>query len=165
MPKQQIKILGINPGAKYIGLAAFRGPELRDWRVRVNKGKWSEEKMAKAMGIVAGFFQQHDPDAVAIKSLHPSRSSPELNRLANKIKDFAKRRRMRVCEFSLGDLEDFFCPEGWTNRRMLAEVIASRYPALHHELAKEKSHMNPYHVRMFEAVALAARCFHDLDKR
>jgi type VI protein secretion system component VasA len=45
----------------------------------------------------------------------------------------------------------------------MAKLVASEYPILYHELEKERSHRNPYYIRMFEAVALGSACLHQLD--
>jgi hypothetical protein len=44
-------------------------------------------------------------------------------------------------------------------------MITSEYPVLSYELEKEKAIINPYYVRMFEAVALGSICFSHLDRR
>lgn len=163
MPKKPLTILGINPGSKYLGIAIFQGHELRDWRIKTFKGKWSKEKMKKVIGIIYDFICQYNPSVLALKEFTPSRSSHGLNRLIMKIKDLAKKERMKIYEYSIKDLEAFFSPEGRINKRQLAEVVASKYLVLFNELNKEKAHRNPYHIRMFEAVALASVCFHQLD--
>ena len=164
MPKKPLKIIGISPGTRYMGVAVFCGPELLDWRVKNIEGKWSKEKMEKAMKVVSSFIEQYQPDVLSIKKLHPSRTSPNLNRLVGRIKELSKRKRLKVYRYSINDLEEFFYPEGRINKRELAEIIASEYPVLSHELNREKAHRNPYHIRMFEAVALGSTCLHQLDR-
>lgn len=165
MVKKPFKILAINPGSKYLGIAVFEGPELRDWCIKVIKGKWSKEKIQKAYEVVISFVGQYECNVLAIKTLHPSRSSRNLNRLVAQIKSLAERKGLRVYQYSIKDLEEFISPERRINKMTLAELITSEYPVLFHELNKEKSHKNAYHLRMFEAVALGAVCFHHLDKR
>jgi Holliday junction resolvasome RuvABC endonuclease subunit len=164
MFKKPITILGINPGSRYLGIAVFHGPELLDWRVKVFKGKWCKEKMKRIAKIVSQFIEQYQDNALAIKKLNPSRSSGNLNRLVSQIKGIARRKKLKVYQYSIKDLEAFFSDGERMNKKKLAEIIASEYPVLLHELGKEKSHKNPYHIRMFEAVALGSVCFHHLDK-
>lgn len=177
-----IKILGVNQGTRYLGIAFFQGYELRDWGVKVIEGKWSKEKMEKAIMIVSSLIEQYQPDALAIKRLHISRSSPSLNILVERIKELAKIKGLTVYQYSIKELEAFFSEEDLSacnggsrsnrakpqaeriNKKKLAEIITKEYPALLQELEKEKSHRNPYHIRMFEAVALGKICFHHLDK-
>lgn len=165
MPKKPPKIIGISPGTRYMGVALFCGSELMDWRVKNVEGKWSEEKMEKAMKVISGLIEQYQPDVLAIKELHPSRTSANLNRLVNRIRELAKKKRLKVYQYSINELEEFFYPERRINKRELAEIMASEYAVLSHELNREKAHRNPYHIRMFEAVALGSICLHQLDGR
>jgi len=146
-----------------MGFALFRGPELRDWGVK-NIGGKSKEKMGKAMTIISGLLGQHEPDVLALKELHPSRSSSNLNRMVARTKELAKRKGVRICQYPIKELESGFHSEK-INRRELAEIVASDYPVLSHDLNKEKTIRNPYYIRMFEAVALGSLCFHQLDRR
>ena len=163
MQKKPITILGINPGAKYLGIAVFRGPELRDWRIKVTKGTWSDSKYRKTIEILSGFVEQYSPDAFSVKRLNPSRSSAGLDRLVQKIMALSEKKGIPVYQYGIKELEASFCPEGRRNKRNMAERIASEYPDLHCELSLERRNKNPYHLRMFEAVALGSICFHQLD--
>jgi hypothetical protein len=171
MPGIPLTILGINPGSRYLGTAIFHGTELKDWGVKVIEGKWSKEKMERAKMIVSKLIEQHQPNALAIKRLHPSRSSKNLNQLVSKIRELAKRNGLKVYQYSIKELETFFSKEdrltaqaGRINKKKLAEIIGSEHSELFHQLEKEKMNKNPYHIKMFEAVALGKICFHHLDK-
>ena len=169
MPKKSLTILGINPGAKYLGLAVFRGPELRDWRIKVTKGKWSNEKYRKILEILSGFVEQYRPDVFSVKRLNPSRSSVGLDRLVRKIIALSKKKGIKVYQYGIKELESFFYSEGRSSKKKMAEIIALEYPALYCKLDLETNNLekrkkkNLYQIRMFEAVALGAACFYQLD--
>ena len=95
MPKEPLKIIGINPGTRYLGIAVFEGPNLMDWRIKVLKGNWSKEKIKKAIKIISEFIDRYEPDALAIKKLHPSRRSRNLAQLTAKIKEFSRRKGLK----------------------------------------------------------------------
>jgi Holliday junction resolvasome RuvABC endonuclease subunit len=162
---ESIKIIGVSPGTRYIGYAIFYGSELRDWGIKNIEGRWSKEKMAKIMSFISGLIVQHKPYVLAVKALHPSRSSPNLNQLVGKIKEISKRKRLRNHQHTIKEIESFFHPEVRINKRRLAEMVVSSYPILSHELSREKAIRNPYYVRMFEAVAIGAVCVEDKYKR
>jgi Holliday junction resolvasome RuvABC endonuclease subunit len=159
------KIIGISPGTRYIGYAIFYGSELRDWGIKNIEGRWSKEKQKKIMAFISILTEQHKPKALAIKKLHPSRSSPNLNRLVTKIKESAERKRLKVYQHSIKEIESFFHPDGRINKRVLAEKVAEKYSVLSHELRREKTIMNPYYIRMFEAVALGSLYMQDKHRR
>lgn len=164
MIKKPIKILALNPGTRYLGIAIFRGAELRDWGVKVAGGKWSKEKEKKIKDIILALIDEYKPSILAIKKLNPCRSSSNLTRLSTKIKSLSRRKGLRVYQYSIGDLKAFFSPKDKINKKNIAEIVTRDYPALCHELRKEKSHKNSYYIRMFEAVTLGLVCYRKLDR-
>ncbi len=164
--------LAVNPGTRYLAIAVFYGHQLLDWRIKVLKGRWSEEKLDKALSILDAAIDRYRPDSLAIKKLHPSRSSENLNAMALKIRQLALRHGLTVREYSINRLEEFICDQKRKNKRNLAEAVAANYPELYSELhteypelttEKKKKNPNPYHIRMFEAVALGAMCADEFD--
>lgn len=164
MHNKPITILGINPGARYLGIAVFHGAELRDWRVKVVKGEWSQEKIGKIGSIIADLIERFQPDVLAIKKLHPSRSSKNLDKLVNELKIYAESRKLPVYEFPIKYVEAFLSPAKKINKRKLAALMAEKYSALFSEWEKEKTSKNSYYMRMFEAVLVAYVCFLQLDR-
>lgn len=154
MHKKTQTTLGINPGTKYLGIAVFREADLRDWKVKVINGKWSQGKMLVIQSVISDLLKKHGPDTIALKWINPSRSSPGLNRLVGSIKSLCRRKRLSVREYSIKELGRILSPDRNINKKQLAEIVASEYPILYNELNNEKSHKNRYYIRMFEAVAL-----------
>ena len=163
MPKNPPRILAVNPGSRYISIAVFRGPELLDWAVKVVSGRTPSGKLESVRAILRDCVDRYDPDVLSIKQLHRSRSSRRLNDLVKTIKQLCRRRGLKVYQYSIQDLEGVLCPAGRANKRKLAELLTTTYPALAHELQREKQHRNPYHIRMFEAVALGAACCQQIE--
>jgi Holliday junction resolvasome RuvABC endonuclease subunit len=158
------KIIGISPGTRYIGYAIFYDSELRDWGIKNIEGRWSNEKQKRIMAFISDMIGQHKPNVLSVKSLHPSRSSPNLNKLVSRIKEISKRKRLRIHQYSIKELESFFYQNGRINKRALTEKVAEKYSVLSHELNREKTIRNPYYIRMFEAVALGSLCLYQLDR-
>jgi len=154
-----MKIIGISPGTRYVGYAVFYGSELRDWGVRNIGDRSSKGKTAKAVAFISSLMDQHGADVLSLKAIHPSRSSASLDRLVNRIADLSVSNGLAIHRYSIGELEGFFRPEEKMNRKALAEMVASLYPVLFCELDSEKALMDPYHIRMFEAVALGSICY------
>jgi hypothetical protein len=154
MHKKQVTILGINPGTKYMAVALFRESDLREWSVKVFKGKWSTEKMKKIITVIDKIISRYGVTSLAVKKLHPARTSRQLNLLVKKMKDMAKRRKLKVREYSIKQLEQSLCPGENGNKKKLAEKVVRDYHILSRELEKERTHRNAYYIRLFEAVAL-----------
>lgn len=165
MPKEPPTILAINPGTRYLGFAAFRGPELLDWGVRVIRAKTSRGTLRVAATILNEAIDRFQPDTLAIKQLHRSRSSASLNSLTGTMKKLCRRRKLHVCQYSIGQLKQALCPEEPANKRRLAEHVVAAYPVLTHELQREQANLNPYYIRVFEAVALGMICYEALERK
>jgi Holliday junction resolvasome RuvABC endonuclease subunit len=164
MSKKPITILAINPGTKYMAIAIFRESELREWFIKIFKGKWSKEKRHTILAAIETLMDRYQVTVLAIKRLHPSRSSRNLNSLVSGIKREMDRRGLKVHEYSITQMERSFCTEGKVNRKNMAEQVVRDYPGLFNEFEKEKQHKNPYWARLFEAVALGSICHDELDK-
>lgn len=156
-------VLAVNPGSRYLGIAVLQGTQLRDWRVKVLRGRSTREKAGKAKYILLTLLQRYQPAALAIKKLDRCRSSRALNQLTQEISILAESNGAKVREYPLRRLERFFTGQRKSNKRAMAEILATEYPDLMYELDREKAAKNPYHIRLFEAVALAALCAHELD--
>jgi hypothetical protein len=156
------KILGINPGARYLGYALFNNSELRDWGIKAVKGKWTPDKSQKIGRILLDLLDRYEPDIVAIKKLHPARSSVNLHGLVNRFKELCRERNILVYEFPIKYLERVVLTEK-INKKKLAGTLSEIYPALFTEAKKEQANKNSYYTRMFEAVALGHVCFTQLD--
>jgi hypothetical protein len=163
MTDKPITVLGINPGTKYLAISVFRGPELREWYIKSFKGTWSEEKMQSILASVAGLISWYRADALAIKRLHPARTSKGLDLLTKTIRNEAGHRGLKVRQYSVTQIETAFCEGARMNKKIMADKVVAKYPVLWADLDKEKSHKNPYYLRLFEAVALGSICHNDLD--
>lgn len=164
MPKKTLRIIGINPGTRYLGISVFQDSDLRDWRIKVFQEKWSVEKIKKIKNTISSLIDDYEPNVLAIKKLHPSRSSKNLKLLTAWIKESCKKKGLRILQFSIKELEDFFLSNEKLNKKNLTKKISLEYPELIHQISREKSNKNPYYIRMFEAVALASISFDQLDK-
>jgi len=116
------------------------------------------------MSVISDLTGHHRPNVLSLKEPHPSRSSANLDRVVSRIRELSKRKGLRICQYSMEELGSFFCPGERINRSDLMEIIAEKYPVLAHELDRERTIINPYYVRMFEAVALGSMCFNHLDR-
>lgn len=158
MPKESIKILAVNPGTKYIGMAYFQDADLRDWGIKVIEGKWSNRKLIRIQEVITNLISCFTPDIIVLKSINPIRRSSNLNTLFAEIRTIAKRKGIVIEEYSIEDLKGFYSPDKRINKRQLAELVAAKYDALHYSLDCGEDHKNTYSSRMFEAVALGALC-------
>lgn len=136
-----------------------------DWDVKVISGTTVVQRRMAYHRIMADYFDMYQPNVLAIKQLHPSRSSPSLDHLVKHIECFCRRRRVRIHRYSIKELEALLCPRSKITKYTLASIVANKYPALLYDLQRESQHQNPYRIRMFEAVALASACWHEIENK
>ena len=163
MQREQIRILAINPGSRYLAFAVFYETDLREWKIHAVRQGPFREKAKDIRLLMSDVVARYGVNTLATKELHPSRSSKELRNLASSIKALAKAMELKVCEFPLNEVEDHFFPGERTNKRQLMEEVAGRYPFLFPELQREQTNKHSYLIRMFEAIAIGVVCCSKLD--
>jgi Holliday junction resolvasome RuvABC endonuclease subunit len=164
MHQQHHTILAIHPGTRYIGIAVISGDLLVDWGVSVITVDSPHAKVQKTRALITRYLEEYTPDIVVIKKLNPALSPEVLIRQQWEIHAVAQEHGLRVRQFSIREMERHLMPDKTINKRQLAALMVHRHPVLRHELQKEQDALNPYHIRMFEAVALGdmmkERCEH-----
>lgn len=163
MTTGQLKILSINPGSRYLGVAIFDGTELCDWAVRVVKGKDLREKRRFVRELIGEQSRRYGVSVLALKKSHPSRSSYALGHIVSEAKSFAVKQNLTLHEFSIDNVKSILLSAERGNKRLLMEEVAARYPFLFREVQREEKNKNPYLIRMFEAVGMGIVCFNQLD--
>jgi hypothetical protein len=163
MTTGQLRILSINPGSRYLGVAIFDGTELCDWAVRVVKGKDIRAKRRFVRELIGEQSNRYGVSVLVLKKLNPARSSQSLRLIASEVTKFAASRGLALHEFSVGDIKARLLATERGNNRLLMEEVAARYPFLFREVQREEKNKNPYLIRMFEAVAMGIVCFNKLD--
>ena len=80
-----------------------------------------------------------------------------------KIKEFAKRKGLTVCQMKLSEIKEWILPRRRINKKELSQIIVSRFPELLFDFKKEMKNKNSYYERTFEAVALGVSSFYKVD--
>jgi len=158
-----LRILSINPGSRYLGIAVFLGTELRDWAIRIVNGKDVRQKTSAVREFVLGYVDRYEINVVALKQPHPSRSSQAVRKVILEIRRTASKHKLALCELSIDEVKTGLLSQRRGNKRLLMEEVTIRYPFLFPKMEREQKNKNPYLIRMFEAVALGTVCFNQFD--
>jgi len=154
MDKEKYRILTINPGSKYIGVALFIESELRMWKVYSLSYADMKKKLAKIYDVIKKAKEDHQITTVIIKKLHRSRSSNNLDIIIKKIREIIQKLKLKLYEYTIQSVKFVLLPRQKGNKYQLMEEIVSLYPHLSVLQKKELKNKNKYYIRMFEAVAL-----------
>lgn len=168
MRKSNYKILSIIPGAKHLGIAIFEDINLQDWFIKVFINKSIDEKIKLITSFITQLIEKHEISILAIKIIHPSRSSPNLSKIISAIRVIGKKSHVTISEFTITEMKQLLGKElqidSMKNKKILMEEVVTLYPFLFGEADKEKMHKNKYYTRMFEAVALGVVCYGTLNE-
>lgn len=156
MQKEEHKILAINPGSRYLGLAVFLGTELRDWGLKIVQGK----RIADLLDV---YVTRYQITVFAIKKFHPSRTSNNLRKIISLLNVYVKKHSGCIYQYSIDNIEKEFLYQKPRNKNLLEDEILSRYPFLFELVKREKKNKNPYLMRVVEAIGIGARCLQEVD--
>jgi RNase H-fold protein (predicted Holliday junction resolvase) len=151
-------ILGISAGTRIVGLAVIKKGELVEWRVKSYKEKWSRDKEKTILATIQKLCGYYEVQILSIKKVDPLASTPQLERLQSEIIRQAKRKKIKVVQYSLSDLDYDMRSGSKQARETLSEEIVKKHPALKEELLRERNNRREYYTKMFEAIAMAERC-------
>ncbi|MBK6484068.1 MAG: hypothetical protein IPG01_13285 [Chitinophagaceae bacterium] len=150
-----LTILGISPGTRIMGLGAIRNGELLEWQVKTFKGSWSKEKLNVIMETIVSLCDHYQVTDLALKIVSPLRSSKNLVILTNRISEMAEKNKIHLSRFTVHDLKLKAGPNSKHSVDDMMEFITEKYPVLKREYIKERNNLNPYYLKMFEAIAAA----------
>jgi len=98
MQKDQLNVLAINPGSRYLGIAVFVGDELRDWAVRMVRRE-------RIQAIISEYIDQYGRACCSrSRNFNPSRTSRELRTIISSMQGIAKKAGLALREYSIGDV-------------------------------------------------------------
>lgn len=145
--------IAINPGTRHMGIVLFRGTDLRDWRLKSYKGKWSKKKKEKILQDLFRLIEEHDVGQLVLKKLHLSRSSKGLQELERDIRTKAGRKRLGIARMTIQEVEENLGEEKLRNRKELAAAVMREYPFLFARCG-DKAERTACQLRLIETVAL-----------
>ncbi|HUI30727.1 MAG TPA: hypothetical protein VLX91_10955 [Candidatus Acidoferrales bacterium] len=163
MQSKPTRIIAVNPGWRHTGIAVFRESELDDWWVKSMRQKTVDQAHHDITAMISDIMDTNKSEVLAIKKLHPARSSKNLMEITKRLKNWAARKGLLVCEYSIKEIEAFLLSSGRLNKTHLMEEVAARYPILYSELEKGRRSKSYYLGRAFEAVALGMICLTKLE--
>jgi hypothetical protein len=146
------KILSVIPGTWYLGIAIFHDTELMDWRIKYMPGESVKKKMIQIKSLLSDYIDRHGITVLAVKKMHPSRTSETLSGLYEEIKKFGKSRKLITMDFTIEKIKQIVLQKKG-NKKLLMEELTVVYPALFYVMKRAKEHKSKYSMRAFEAIA------------
>jgi len=157
MPKSKSKILAIDPGTKYMGVALLDNGALIDCGVKVIKNRRSPHEILWACRrIILRIIRDFQPDILVFEKTFfaQNRNTALLNVLGDEIRNIGRRKGLQVLSYAPSTMKKAICGNGRASKEEVARVVASKYPELRVFLTQDRKWKERYHQNMFDAVAL-----------
>lgn len=157
MPKNNSKILAIDPGTREMGLAFLEGGKLIYYGVKtIKKKKSPHEALKEGRKIILRLIKDFKPKVIVVEKAFFSnnRNAALLNVFVDEIRAIGRRKGLKVMSFAPSTVKKAICGNGRASKREVARVIVSKYPELKVYLTQDRAWKEEYHQNMFDAVAL-----------
>lgn len=159
MEEKTIRILGIDPGTKRIGIAVMQGSILREWRIKTFDDKFSAEKLKRIISTISNTAELYQVSRIAL-NIPPNNHTINQDKVIMAIRELAKAKSIRLVTTTTLEIKTFF---GVGNKMELAETLAKRNNFLAKELEIEKSSTSKYYDKMFVAIGTTVMLYKKLD--
>jgi Holliday junction resolvasome RuvABC endonuclease subunit len=157
MPPKHLRILAIDPGTRWMGVAFLEENQLIYHGVKIiKKGNSPNDNLQNARRIVLRLIKDFKPNTVVIENafFKNNRKAYLLSVLIEEIKAISRRKRIQLISFSPSTVKKFICGNGWVSKDQVARAVAAKYPELRVYLTQDKAWKERFHCNMFDAVAL-----------
>jgi crossover junction endodeoxyribonuclease RuvC len=157
MDKQLWRILAIDPGTRFMGVAFLEDGKLIYHAVKViAKGASPQRTLQRARDAVVRLIDDLQPDLVAVERtfFNQNRHTALLNVLFDEIRSVARRRRLAFVSYAPSTIKKFICGNGRAAKKQVATIVVSKFPELKVYLTQDRAWKVRFHQNMFDAVAL-----------
>ena len=155
--KRDKRILAIDPGTRYIGVAVLDCTKLVYYGVKtLSRQKSPHDILTEGRRVIRNLIDDFKPDILAVEKTFfaNNRNSALLNVFADEIVAIGKRKRMAVISLAANVVRKAICDNGWATKRDVAQEICRRVPELLPYLSSDRRWKEEFYLNMFDAVAL-----------
>jgi Holliday junction resolvasome RuvABC endonuclease subunit len=157
MQKNNPKILAIDPGTKYMGVAFLDGEKLIYQGVKViPTDKSPNEKLKEGKEIILRLINDFKPDILVVEKsfFANNRTASLLHVFINEIRAIGNKKGLKVVSYATSTVRKSIAGNGRASKKELSKVIVSKYPNLRVYMSQDRAWKELYHQNMFDAIAL-----------
>lgn len=156
-------ILGIDPGARQIGVSVFKDDELIFYAVKSIKKPNKEESLIKLRKVVGELIASYQVEFVAIeKVVFVQQHRSFVKVVYEEIKDFLKRQNIELFEYNPKLIRQTICGLQKPTKRNTALILAQRYGELTRYFNVPRLWQKRYFAQLFDAIAVGLVCSKEL---
>jgi len=157
MPRRAKRILAIDPGTRWMGVAVMQKGKLLNHGVEVIKrGSNPRENLKNARKAVLRLIRDFEPDILAVEKAFFANNSnaPLMKALEDNIRLIARRKKLKLVAFAPSSIKKFICGDGWAKKKQVAQAVLVKYPQLRVYYTQDRGWKEVFHQNMFDAVAV-----------
>jgi len=152
------RILAIDPGTRYMGVALLDGGKLVYHGVKTLRHRGSpHERLREGRAAVLTMIADFKPQILAVETAFfaNNRNTALLNVLVDEIRAIGRMKGLRVAAYAPTTVKKRIAGDGRAAKHEVARAVAARFPELQVYLSQDREWQARYHGNMFDAVALA----------
>jgi Holliday junction resolvasome RuvABC endonuclease subunit len=157
MPKNNPKILAIDPGTREMGVAFLDGDKLIYHGVKVIPNEKSPtERLKEGKEIILRLINDFKPDILVVEKsfFANNRTASLLHTFINEIRTIGNKKGLKVVSYATSTVRKSIAGNGRASKKELSKVIVSKYPTLKVYMSQDRAWKELYHQNMFDAIAL-----------
>ncbi|OHB04852.1 MAG: hypothetical protein A3B16_01430 [Candidatus Zambryskibacteria bacterium RIFCSPLOWO2_01_FULL_45_43] len=150
-------IIAVDPGTRYWGVTVFRGTAIILSMVKILSTKGSPRKrLEEVKRIFSSLINDYAPKVLVIEKpfFFWSKQSRFLDVVIEEIKCLARKRKMKIYEFSPRTARKIVCGNGNASKKDMAKLICSIYPELKIRLNQDRRYKEIYWGHAFDSAGL-----------
>lgn len=156
--KKNNRILAIDPGTHYMGVAVLDGKKLSYYGVMtLARRKSPHDTLTEGRNLIRKLIDDFKPRTLAVEKTFfaNNRNSALLNVFVDEIVAVGKRRRLEVRTVAANTVRKIICENGKATKGDVAKEMVRLYPELSPFLSSDRRWKERFQYNMFDAVALA----------
>lgn len=155
------RILAVDPGMQYLGIAVLEGEEIIWYGVKTFPGSDARTQMQQ---YLTSIFQKYQPRVLAVEEPFYAQSllSDNLRKLTREIQTWGRWKGLLVRSYAPPAVKAFFCRDQRT-KQSLAEALIGKYPFLRRYLT-DLPWRRRYWFHVFDAIGLGLMCQQKLSR-
>ena len=162
--KHPTKILAIDQGNRYLGIAVFANQQLIYCTVKFVASRNMAELLKKVREIITELIFTYSPDMVVQEKIFyvQCKNSEKFKKLSAEIKRLVKKIQLDYLEYTPPAVRKQICGNDKATKKDTFEILVSLYPELSVNLTYDQLWKNSYWAHMLDAVALGLCCWQNL---
>ncbi len=166
MSAETNKILGLDIGARQIGVSILRGEELVFYAVKTFKSRNQSESLQKLEAILEKLIADYEIEFVAVEKLvfiQQHRSFVKI--VYQNAKNFLGRQRVTLFEYNPKTIKQTLCKAEKPTKRNAALMLAQHYAELVRYFNMPRLWQKRYYAQLFDAIAAGVVCAKELKEK